>query len=256
MAFEIDPSLENPTHLAAESLGHGILDALIHELDKFKKPFRQLPEFEQNAAIENLRVAVKTLVYDTMGVLFRGQYPACVATLAGVKFGDSITAVLTINKDAKHRHELSDAIKRGMVLVIADPERYLERMEEIRGSAAQGELVLHRPEAMPPDAPKADVVPFPGVDREVVAGDASNDTPRPLASIGDSDGLFDAAVMTASLRDLGFDCSPEDILKWTQKQRMIAGNYAERCRMYPQTSQPVPAFLRDWKLEKKDDSPA
>lgn len=247
MAFEIENGEPNPTHLAAETLGHGILDALVHQLDRFKKPFRQLDEFEQNKAIDELRVVTQTLVMDAMGVLFRGTYPACVASLGAVTFGDKIKAVLTINKDAKHRHDLSDAIGRGMVLVIADPDQYLLRMEEIRGAAAQGELVLHRAATPPDSAPKAAVLGFPGAS----VGERTDAANEPLDHAARADAKREAEVseVLQALDGLGFDHTAEEIDQWKPKQRKIALDYAKRATEYPMTTQPLPHFMRTPKVD-------
>jgi hypothetical protein len=126
--------------LAAETLGRDLLSAMVDELKVAPDCWEKMSQHKQDECINRLRARVQKLVAEALGLLFRGHYPATPATLVSVNFRKGIRAVLDISRSAHNRHELTDALGHQVLVVIADPEQYTARMNEIRAADKQGDL--------------------------------------------------------------------------------------------------------------------
>lgn len=145
---ENTPAADSAAEIAADNLGKALLEGMIEELEKITKPWGEMREADQHMAIERLRTRVRNMVTDTMRVLFEGQYPACPAVLDSVAVRRGIRLVLKVPKGARSRHELIDHEGQPVVVLMADPEVYLQRMNEVRASRDQRSL-FETPDSMP-----------------------------------------------------------------------------------------------------------
>jgi hypothetical protein len=134
--------------LAAETLGKDLCANLWDLLLQQKKPLADLSPIEQEGHLIRLRDRTKTLVRQALEILTAGEYPACAAILAGISISDEITVKLVIPANAPGRHELIDRRKQPVVLVMANPEEYAARMEEVKARSAQGELFTLKEDAV------------------------------------------------------------------------------------------------------------
>lgn len=126
--------------LAAETMGRDLLSALVDELKAAPDCWDKMSQQDQDQTIERLRRRITKLVQEALGLVFRGEYPAVRATVAGVRFKKGITASLQVERGAYNRHELADAEGQQVLIVMANPDDYLARMEEIRAADKQGDL--------------------------------------------------------------------------------------------------------------------
>jgi DNA translocase FtsK/SpoIIIE-like protein len=126
--------------LTAETLGKDLLEALLDIIQKQPTTWDAMTVGQQSGVIDQLRRRVLALLTDTLAILFKGDYPACVATVAGTAFKDGIKVTLDIAKTAHHRHELADKYGQSVVIVLADPDAYFARMEEVRGKQRQPDM--------------------------------------------------------------------------------------------------------------------
>lgn len=125
--------------LAADSLGHDILEALLAEV-KQHVGWDTLPVAQQHMIIERLRQRTRHVVTEGLMMLFRGQYPACEATLEDIRIKRGLQVKLKIAKGAQNWHEIVEAEGQRVLIVMADPETYLARMDEIKAAANQRDL--------------------------------------------------------------------------------------------------------------------
>lgn len=125
--------------LTAETLGRDILQAMLDEI-KLHVSWAGMPAAAQHQMIERLRKRTRTLIEEGLNILFRGQYPAIPAELDSITIKNGISAKITIAKGQKDWHELADAQGTQILLIIADPEQYAARMDEIKAVADQGDL--------------------------------------------------------------------------------------------------------------------
>lgn len=137
--------MPEPRQLTAETLGLEILDALEYELGKIPLWADQTQMIRQ-ASVTRLRTVTEKLVRSSLMCLVGETFPALPATLSGTSFGDGIKATLKLAKDDPHRHALSDAVGKAVVIVITDPTTYLQRMDRVQQDP-QRELFGVIPEA-------------------------------------------------------------------------------------------------------------
>jgi hypothetical protein len=133
----------NAASLTADTLGLQMLEQIVDQ-------FRQMPGFEnltsaqQQVHIERLDKTVRRLIAEALNIIFRGDYPACVAELGRIVVGKNIVARVDVLKTAESRHELMDRTGQKIVIVMADPDKYYERMAKVQSSADQRDL-FHDP---------------------------------------------------------------------------------------------------------------
>lgn len=140
---ESDAGGENPLaliELTADSLGRDLLATVIDELQKARYSWSELSEVQQNASIERMRGQVRNIITSGLNVLFRGAFPACEATLDSITVKRGLQVKLSIAKGARNWHDVIEAEGAKVLLVIADPDAYMEHMDEVKARAGQGDL--------------------------------------------------------------------------------------------------------------------
>lgn len=126
--------------LTAETLGRDILAALIEEIKRIPSSWEQLKSHDQQMAIERLAQRTRLVITEGLYLLFRGHYPACEATLEGIAIKKGLRVSLKIAKGARNWHEVVEAEGSQVLLVMADPAQFVERMDEIKAQADQKDL--------------------------------------------------------------------------------------------------------------------
>lgn len=124
----------------ADTMGHDFVAALLAELRQMPDHWARLSEEKQQQIIERLKEKVRTAVTKAQSMILRANLAAVPADLESVGFKNGITAALKIPRDALHRHELADAQGQRVLVIIADGNRWLERMDEIKAKAAQADM--------------------------------------------------------------------------------------------------------------------
>jgi hypothetical protein len=138
-------SEQSAARIAADSLG-------LHVLREIVDQFMQLPGFsnltqaQQQVHVERLDKTVRSLIAEALGVIFSD-----------------------VDRTAESRHELMDRSGQKVVIVMADPDRYYQRMTEVKAQADQRDMfhdssqplghmgVDQPPGSSDPPAPPADV---------------------------------------------------------------------------------------------------
>lgn len=257
--------------IAAESLGHDLLDTMIAQMAKLPG-WDKAPVQQHDDAIRELRASVERLVRDTINILVGRTFPSCAATLSTVSFGDGIKATLKIASSADFRHELADAAGSQVVVIISDPDAYLQRMDELKAKAPQGDLfgtltaaaaiedkhcILHNmtfpgngycQECGPvlenglddqlPEAP-ADQVAKDAIKKAGGYGKGPRGTAKGAKNAADPRRL----TIRGTLDQLYIFVTDGVVQGWTDEELAAAVNYAVRKLDYPQSSLPLPAFL-------------
>lgn len=130
----------HPIQLAADTLGRDILGALVDELKAAPDCWQKMNSIQQDDCINRLRKRTHEVVTSALELLLRGHYPSCEAELDSISVRKGIQVRLTIPRGSRNFHELADAVGTRVLVVIADPEDYEQRMDEVRAAADQGEL--------------------------------------------------------------------------------------------------------------------
>lgn len=117
--------------LNAETLGIEVLDAMLYEVDKIPEWGAQ-PAHVREATRERLKTVAEKLVRASILCIIGESFPALPATLSGISFGDGIKATLKLSKEDPSRHDLADAVGTSVIIVISQPEAYLQRMDAVK----------------------------------------------------------------------------------------------------------------------------
>lgn len=124
---------------ASESLGRDMLDALMTQIEKLPG-WSMASASTRELALRDFKQAVENTIQTAIQVIGTGQFPACAATLANVSFGADIRATLKIDRNAPGRHDLVDMAGLPVVILMASPDDYLARMQDVKLRSSQGDL--------------------------------------------------------------------------------------------------------------------
>lgn len=238
----------------AETLGKDMLEMLLGEFRRSPKPWAELTETQQNDLIVGFKARVRGTVRASLYTLWSLNYPACPATLGKVSFSDDISVTVKVAKKSEHRHALADAAGTSVMVVIADPEKWLQDLDRVKANADQGDLF-----AAPEGKEPATILQWPAAERpkpsfKVVerksAGDAqpstadSTVTPQPSPETNTSeDAGIDYSDLVTLLQSISYPATLALLAELTESQRAVAREWAERKKAYPETVMSMPSFL-------------
>lgn len=142
-AFQLAEDLpEEPERPVAE-LGAALLEMIVGELDKLSGTWKQLSKLQQDRTIESLRGRVRAEIMKADAALRSGEYEALPVDVKKMTVADGIKVELALTVEAGRA--VLDRVGRRAMLVICDPEQYLDRIEEIEGEEDQRSLGLEDP---------------------------------------------------------------------------------------------------------------
>lgn len=122
-------------------LGRDILGAIVYELKTQPDHWARLSEETQKRQLEGLRDKVRAIVQNAVRVMVSGaDFRSVQVELEGMTFKDGIKGSFTLDKSEPNRHELADAIGRRVVIVMASPEAFLQRIEDVKAATDQLDL--------------------------------------------------------------------------------------------------------------------
>lgn len=125
----------------AAALGRDILAAVIGQVKSQPDHWHRMNEITQKQQIDKMREAVRQITHHAVRALVSGaQYTAIPCKLDGLTFKEGIKGTFALESGAQGRHELADAIGSRALIVLADAEQYMERIEDIKETADQMEL--------------------------------------------------------------------------------------------------------------------
>lgn len=125
----------------AAALGRDILSALVGQVKSQPDHWHRMNEITQKQQIDKMRDSVRTIVHHAVRSLVSGaQYTAIACKLDGLTFKEGIKGTFALESGAPGRHELADAIGQRALIVLADADAYMERIEDIKETADQMEL--------------------------------------------------------------------------------------------------------------------
>jgi hypothetical protein len=103
-----------------------ILELAVNVVKGMKKPYRDLPEHEQKRLIHELDEALEHEVRAMIEEIAARRFPHVVAMLESLQVKDGLKAVATIPAEHPSRHALMDHVRSSIVLVMVNPEIWLE----------------------------------------------------------------------------------------------------------------------------------
>lgn len=248
MAEPTDPTPDagnKPDHpeitLHAETLGHDMLQAMLDELKAAPDCWQKMSQRQQDEVIHRLDTRVASIITTALRLIIRGENPAASAVVESVTFKDGVKVALKLSKLADARHELADAEGRAVVVVIADPQDYFGRMNEIKGEADQKSLDLDGDDHPPASGSEDPTPPDP-------------DAPAPEPPAGlelERDPIWKQAI--DSLAKVGVVVEEETAKTWTDDQLTEAAYWSTLVQEKGRKAPPPPKFItlpHGWKPPK------
>lgn len=193
-------SEQSAARVAADSLG-------LHVLREIVEQFMQLPGFsnltqaQQQVHLERLDKTVRALIAEALGIMFSAEYPAVVATLGRISTLKTISGSFDVDRTSESRHELQDRAGQKVVIVMADPDRYYQRMTEVKARADQPDL-FHDPN-QPLGHMGVDEPPTPAPDTPSEGGDGLDDALPELEDAGVPIDMVTPDSVWAALQAIG-----------------------------------------------------
>lgn len=131
--------------MTAATMGHDLVAMLLAELRSMPAHWATIDAARQQQIIENLKEKTRAAVEHALTFMLRSEFQAVPAKLTSVNRRGGIKAGLSVNADAQCRHALFDAEGQQVLIVICDPLKWFDRMDEIKARGDQ--LDLFNPEA-------------------------------------------------------------------------------------------------------------
>lgn len=130
--------------LARETMLGDLMSLVIEELKAAPDVWQKLSEHKQDAVIGRVHQRVGEAVRQAVELIAANGRVAIPATLEQVTVKDGIKGVVTVSKTDPSRHELSDAVGRAVMLVVADPSEFSGGASEVKPDPDQrdfGEVI-------------------------------------------------------------------------------------------------------------------
>jgi hypothetical protein len=240
---------QSAARVAADSLG-------LHMLREIVDQFMQLPGFsslttaQQQVHLERLDRSVRHVIAEALGIIFSAEYPAVIATLGRISIGKGIIGSFDVDRTAESRHELMDRAGQKVVIVMADPDRYYQRMTDVKATADQGDL-FHDP-SQPLGHMGVDSPPQPpqpegggGAGEAFAGGESGLDDALPAENdIGPVE-MLTVAQVCIMLGAHGVAVEIEIAEQWPESQLQDAAVWAIAAEKMEEPP-PVPEFLRSY----------
>jgi hypothetical protein len=131
---------QNTYAISSATMGHDLVAALLGELRTMPDHWSRLNAELQQKIIDRVKDKTRVAIEKAVHLLVRGEFQAVPAKVEYVNRKGGIRAGLTVNGDALCRHALFDAAGANVLVVIADPKAWTERMDEIKAKGDQLEL--------------------------------------------------------------------------------------------------------------------
>lgn len=126
--------------IAAATMGHDLTAALLAEVRNLPGTWSTLNAELQQKTIERFKEKISTAVTKALHMMTASEFQAVPASLEYVSRKGGIKAGLTVSPEALCRHALFDAQGQKVLIVIVDPARWLQRMDDLKATGNQQDL--------------------------------------------------------------------------------------------------------------------
>ena len=134
-------ALERSRNYASGNLAAQVVETLLDEIRGLDKVWHKTPEAEQKVTIARLSDAVYTHMQRAVQVLAAQGHKAVICNLFSVTFKDGVRAIVTIPPGSDMRHEMADHATKDVVLVLADANKFMQGLGDLKPDADQPKLI-------------------------------------------------------------------------------------------------------------------
>jgi hypothetical protein len=126
--------------ISADTMAHDFVAAILQELRQMPDHWSRMNAEKQQQIIERLKEKIRAGTAKAVQIMLRSEFPAVQADLESINWKNGLTGTLKIPKDAVYRHQVCDAVGSAVLIVVADPERWFNRIDEIKAKEDQLQL--------------------------------------------------------------------------------------------------------------------
>lgn len=126
--------------IAAATMGHDLVAALLTEIRNMPDHWSRMNKELQQGSLDRLKDKVAAAVLKAQHMLTTGSFQAVPAVLEYIGRKGGIVGKISIRKDELCRHALFDAQGSKVLVVITDPNQWLQRMDELKVHGNQADL--------------------------------------------------------------------------------------------------------------------
>lgn len=190
---------EVPTvELAQATMLGDLMQIVVDEVKAAPDVWQKLSEHKQDALINRVEQRVREAVRQCVELIAANGRVAIPGAIESVQVKDALKAVVIVAKSDPHRHELIDATKKAVMIVIADPTDYHGGAGDVQADKDQPELPL---------AQKGD------------------ERPEPLKA--NADGEWTDEMFATWWTDLGYDIDADTVSELNDAEFDAQSNYAK-----------------------------
>lgn len=133
--------LEKVEDFAADEMLGAMMKGAVEVYKEIDEPWHKLSQSKQEQALFRLDYTFKAIIRQAIGILAAQDNPTLQATIEKVEFKDGVKAQLSMSQHDEHRHALADAQGSTCLLVVVDPDDYMNPNKTPEADPDQPELV-------------------------------------------------------------------------------------------------------------------
>lgn len=129
----------------ADTLMGDVRDALLDRIKGMDHPYKLLKEDQQLELIDGCERIARNLVTEAVRIIAANGRTVIPALLEQCTIKDGVKAVLTMSQHDPHRHELTDAVGKPVLVVVADASQYMGEGDKPKPEPEQSDILDKRP---------------------------------------------------------------------------------------------------------------
>lgn len=226
--------------IASSTLLGDLMKIVIDEIKALPKVWQELSQSKQDGVIERVDKRVREAVTVCVELIASNGRSTIPAALEQVTVKDGIKGVVTVSKTDPKRHELTDAVGRAILIVVADPSDHFGGSGSVKSDPDQQALPMG--EGGDDAATEGEVVECGGEAPPVIASELEEN-----AAQGENGGGDDGQDMTAdevveALKARGYAM---------KKHKVVALEDADYWALVDYLSDrgPAPVFLAEYAVQ-------
>jgi DNA segregation ATPase FtsK/SpoIIIE-like protein len=124
-------------NMTAETIGKDLLSMMVLEMKMLPDAWSKLSQSKQDDVIERFGKRIDTAVRLAVHTIASGGRIVVAGDLDKITISDGVQAVIKFGVNAPNLHQLYDATKKAVLVVVADASSHLGGMDDVKGDSDQ-----------------------------------------------------------------------------------------------------------------------
>ncbi len=134
-------ALSKARNFTSENLAKQLAETLLDEMKALQLPWYKTPQKQQEVIIARTAERVRNATNQAVRVLSASGHPAVICNLVSVTFKDGVRGIIAVAPGSNDlRHKLADHATCDVVLVLTDPHKFMQGLEDIKADLDQPQL--------------------------------------------------------------------------------------------------------------------